>query len=95
MLMPFQGLIPNHPMGSGGGAGGPRGGSGGQSSGRSGANWKPALAGADEEDQAVVFAKRFAEMDRINEMDAMMGFGAFSVGPPRVGWMINMVQVLA
>lgn len=67
--------------------------SGGQSSGRSGASWKPAVAGADDEDAAAVYIKRFAEVDRINEMDHQMGFGAFSVGPPRVGWMINMTQV--
>lgn len=80
-------------MGGGRGGGYVPGGGGGQSSGRSGANWKPALPGADDEDQSAVYAKRFAEMDRINEIDSMMGFGAFSVGPPRVGWMINMVQV--
>lgn len=75
---------------------GPVGGGGGQSTGRSGANWKPAFpgAGGDEEDAAVVYAKRFSEVDRINEMDSQMGFGAFAVGPPRMGWMINMCQVL-
>lgn len=66
---------------------------GGQSAGRSGANWKPALLGADDEDNTQVYVKRFAEIDKINEMDSQMGFGAFAVGPPRLGWMINMAQV--
>lgn len=65
---------------------------GGQSSGRSGARFKRSVD--DEEDQQAVFAKRFAEVDRINELDDQMGFGAFSVGPPRLGWMINMTQVI-
>lgn len=69
------------------------GGFGGQSAGRSGAAWKPATGGGEEEDNAQIFAKRMAEVDRANEMDAQMGFGAFSVGPPRLGWMINMAQV--
>jgi hypothetical protein len=66
---------------------------GGQSAGRSGANWKPAIPGADDEDNAQVHMKRFTEVDKINEMDSQMGFGAFAVGPPRMGWMINMAQV--
>lgn len=73
------------------GRGGPP--KGGQSSGRAGANWKPALPGADDDDSAQINVKRFAEVDKINEMDNQMGFGAFAVGPPRMGWMINMAQV--
>ncbi len=71
----------------------PRQSGGGQSSGRSVANWKPAFSN-EEDDSVAVYAKRFSEVDRINDMDALMGFTAFSVGPPRMGWMINMTQVL-
>lgn len=66
-------------------------GGGGQPSGRSGGRWKRSLE--DEEDTQVIYSKRFQEVDRINELDDRMGFGAFAVGPPRLGWMINMTQV--
>ena len=69
---------------------------GGQSAGRSGAHWKPkgSYNGEEAEDSTAVYAQRFADVDRINDLDAQMGFGAFNSGPPRMGWMINMSAVL-
>jgi hypothetical protein len=66
----------------------------GQSSGRSRGRFKAgSFGGGEDEDNAAVFAQRFADVDRTNEMDAQMGFGLFASGPPRVGWMINMSAV--
>jgi hypothetical protein len=69
---------------------------GGQSAGRSGPRWKPkgSYNGDEPEDPMATYAQRFADVDRINDLDAQMGFGAFASGPPRMGWMINMTAVL-